>query len=237
MGRKQKELTTFTEKLSIHQMSGYFNILTLHSRFMAVNTASANLMGYSHAEEVTLTTYEDMPCRASESATLFKAEDEKVITLKEPLRILSYQCFSHDRWTVLIGQKWLLFGNDGEPIGIASHFMDVTHLNIVDLGRFMWEKTKRFSAQFYQKQFSYVLSPIGFFSKLSQRQMECLFFMIRGYSSNEIARSLQLSVRTIHDHIDELKNKFSTQNKKELIEKAIFEGFVNVLPPSLIKQV
>ena len=227
MSGLQKELLTFAETFPIQQIPGFFNIMTLHSTYITMNQKTMQLVGYRSTEQLAFTRYEDLPCKAAESADIFKEEDQKVITSKLPLRILSYQCVADNNWMILLGEKAPIFNIHNEVIGTTSQFLDITHLNLIDLGRFI--------PKLIQKQFSYILLPSTNLLSLSQRQTECLFFIIRGYSSQSIAKILGLSFRTVHDHIDELKLKFQCSNKMMLIEKAINEGFINILPETLLK--
>lgn len=61
--------------------------------------------------------------------------------------------------------------------------------------------------------------------KFSQRETECLYFLVRGKTAKGIAQILNLSVRTIESYISNLKIKLGCYSKTELIEKAIENGF------------
>lgn len=64
--------------------------------------------------------------------------------------------------------------------------------------------------------------------QLTARQTECIYFLIRGKSTKEIGKILNLSSRTIETYLDNIKHKLKCQNTAELIEKAIDSGFSNV---------
>ena len=80
---------------------------------------------------------------------------------------------------------------------------------------------------------SYMLSNQFYQIKLSDREAECLFFILRGKTSKQIARYLGISHRTVEEHINHLKNKFHAKSKGELIDKAFQAGFLNSIPESL----
>lgn len=69
--------------------------------------------------------------------------------------------------------------------------------------------------------------------KLTDKQSECLFYLLRGKGIKEIALILKRSPRTIEDHINLLKNKFNCFTRSQLIEKAFQLGFGQIIPPSL----
>ena len=55
--------------------------------------------------------------------------------------------------------------------------------------------------------------------KVSPRERECLYYLMRGETAKEIARRLNLSPRTIEFYIENMKKKFSCSNRIELIAK------------------
>jgi len=84
-------------------------------------------------------------------------------------------------------------------------------------------------------QSSYMLSTKFSSVKITERQSEVLFYTIRGKTVKQIARFLSLSPRTIDEYLEQLRNKFDSSNKHELIDKAICSGFLNVIPETLLK--
>lgn len=58
-------------------------------------------------------------------------------------------------------------------------------------------------------------------SQYSPRQLECMKLIVQGQSAKEIAKTLNISHRTVEDYIQTLKYKFSAKNKSELIAKIL----------------
>ncbi|STX50966.1 transcription regulator protein, response regulator containing CheY-like receiver domain and HTH DNA-binding domain [Legionella busanensis] len=54
--------------------------------------------------------------------------------------------------------------------------------------------------------------------KLTKRELDCAYLLIRGKTYREIAVSLSLSPRSIESYIESIKNKTSCYKKSELIE-------------------
>lgn len=54
---------------------------------------------------------------------------------------------------------------------------------------------------------------------LSNREVEVIKSLIRGYSASEIASQLFISRRTVEHHLERIKDKFSSASKSELIQK------------------
>lgn len=60
-------------------------------------------------------------------------------------------------------------------------------------------------------------------SILSKRELDCVYFITRGFTSKQIGKKLNLSHRTIETYIENIKNKFYLKSKFEIAEK-----FINV---------
>ncbi|MCK4870980.1 MAG: helix-turn-helix transcriptional regulator, partial [Gammaproteobacteria bacterium] len=56
---------------------------------------------------------------------------------------------------------------------------------------------------------------------LSDRQIECLTYLLAGYTAKEIAQILGLSFRTVESYVEIIKQKHGCPNKKELIRKIL----------------
>jgi len=60
---------------------------------------------------------------------------------------------------------------------------------------------------------------------LNKREVQVLYYLIRGMTSKEIASKIYLHSRTVEYHSDRLKEKFGCMRKSQLIGKAIDAGF------------
>ena len=69
--------------------------------------------------------------------------------------------------------------------------------------------------------------------KLTEKQEECLFFLIRGKTIKEIAKILRVHPRSIEDRISLIKTNLNCQRTSEIIEKAINNGFLYYIPKSI----
>lgn len=63
-------------------------------------------------------------------------------------------------------------------------------------------------------------------TKLSEREMEVLRYVVRGYTCREIGEKLFLSVRTIETYRMRLMHKLKLRNRSELVEYAVRHGMV-----------
>ncbi|MFA6036975.1 MAG: helix-turn-helix transcriptional regulator [Legionellales bacterium] len=70
----------------------------------------------------------------------------------------------------------------------------------------------------------------------SNRQSECLYYLLRGKTAPEIAQILSLSKRTVESYIEHIKYKMNVYNKSELIEKSFSLYYQNVIPISILQK-
>jgi len=56
---------------------------------------------------------------------------------------------------------------------------------------------------------------------LTNREMECLYHLIKGKTAKQIASSLFISHRTVEQHFENCKYKLQCKNKQDLIEKSL----------------
>ncbi len=57
---------------------------------------------------------------------------------------------------------------------------------------------------------------------LSEREMQILLLLARGFSAGEIARELVISVNTSKAHIKNIYQKLDVHSRNEAIDKAVY---------------
>ena len=234
MDNNQAELIKYTESFTKYLVPGLVTIMSPDSKFLFASDATVQIMGYRSKDQVFGTTYANMRCKAAESSETFHNENMHVLQTNRPIKIITYQCFANNDWKMLITEKLPIHNQEKKPIGVFGHFIDVSNAKLIDLGRFL---TKSDSNRFKRNQFSYILNDSYEDLKISIRQSECLFLLLRGKSAQAIADILGLSLRTVEGYINEMKIKLNCANKSELIEHAISAGLINIMPTGLIDKV
>jgi len=116
------------------------------------------------------------------------------------------------------------FNDNNEVDGVACYNMEVINPKQLELYSLL-EKTKLTASTSIYTQGN-ECNKIN----LTHREHTCLFYLLRGKSAKMIGKVLNLSPRTIEDYIFSLKIKFCCQTKSELIEKAINNGYMEILP-------
>lgn len=216
----------------INQMPGMFAVLDLDCKFLFFNKTTIQWTGFKSLESLIGLSYADMPCRVAEQHAILVQHDHQVIQTDGPVSVMGYYCYANNERRVVLGEKYPFRDETGKMIATVAQFQNITHHNIIaklfDIGLVAHK------IQTITDQPSYTLADHYPELPLSERQSECLFHLIRGKTSKEIARILALSFRTIEHYIDQIKIKLNCDNKAALIEKAITMGYVNIIPRSLL---
>lgn len=55
---------------------------------------------------------------------------------------------------------------------------------------------------------------------LTQRQLDCLLFLVKGFTMKQIAKKLSLSPKTIENYLENIKNKLNCNTRSELFKIA-----------------
>lgn len=220
--------TEFVDKLP-----GYLTVKDVQSKFLLLNKNNANLVGLTCEDAIDKTDY-DIKCEAVKYADDFVKQDQ--LTIKHNnMKYLGYFSYANNAWKIMLGEKCVIKNEKDQPIGITSYMTDVTNCKLFDIARFMIKHDDKNHRIITQDQFCYIFNDNYLESNLTQRQSECLFFLLRGYSYKSIAKILNLSPRTIEIYVESIKNRLDCCSKSQLIEKAVELGYMNILPESLIK--
>ena len=63
---------------------------------------------------------------------------------------------------------------------------------------------------------------------LTQREKEILDLLIEGYSNQQMAAKLVISIHTVKAHIESIYRKFGVHNKVQAAIYAVYYGFIDV---------
>lgn len=218
----------------INQLPGYFTIVSTDSKYIAANQGTiSTLCGHSDMDTLFGTTYGDISGLVSEQHDSFVIQDKETIARNASIQIIARCCFAKNKWITVFGEKFLITDEHNNIAGVACHLHDITHSNIIDIYRVISLMKNQTSTKKLEEQFSYILNQ-GFPDiKLSNRETEILFFLLRGNTAKQIAEILNLSSRTIESYFEQIKDRLKCNTKSEVIEKGIFLGYMNILPKSL----
>jgi LuxR family quorum-sensing system transcriptional regulator CciR len=87
------------------------------------------------------------------------------------------------------------------------------------LGSFAFEKARQLLEANAQSSEEYVLP-----APLTERQRDCLLFAARGKSDSVIAELLDIRPKTVNEHIEAAKRRYSVATRTQLIVRALFRS-------------
>jgi DNA-binding NarL/FixJ family response regulator len=223
-------------KMLFDQMPGAWGCKDENSVFMYANDEYCQAIGLKHKEEAIGLTDFDMPCETVNCAHLFRQQDEAVIRTAQKMRILDIHPFSGYEWRAYIFTKTPLRDGNQEVIGTIFHGADITNSSSIELGSLLSQISVEGVKNDLLGQNSYMLGTKFRNLKLSDRQSEVLFYLLRGKTVKKIAYLLRISPRTVDEYLEQLKHKFNAQNRHELIDKTMSLGYLNIIPERLFNQ-
>lgn len=211
------------------QFPGVYGVKDLNSIFLYANKEYAKIVGIKNHEDIKGMSDYDMPSAIRNCADTFREQDKLVIANRKPIKTIYIHPFFGEVWKVYIFTKTLFINNEQHVIGTIFHGIEVTNDAIFNLNSVL---TQTYSATGTLK--NDLNGPEG--TKITTRQLECLFYILRGKTIKEIARLLNISHRTVEVHLEQLKLKFNTQSKNQLINRAIEMGFLNATPKGIFNR-
>jgi len=230
IGKKKggSPLTHLSESL-LWQLPGIIGFKDKDSVFLGCNKNAANITGFSSMDDYVGRTDYELRCDAVKSAKIFRSHDR--IAMKEGKSItLEIHRYGDQRIHAFLVNKSAIFNNSGCLFGTSFNGIDATSILSMDIGKLMLEDYRRFYGNKHCIAQVQSVGCASFDIKLTRRESECIFYLIRGKTAKEIAAILSRGQRTIETHLENLKKKFGVNTKSALIDAAIASGYMNHFP-------
>lgn len=215
-------------------MPGILGAKNKASEFIGLTKNAAILLGWQNIEDGLGKSDYEIPCKASEFAEGFKIIDQKALYSGEHIVTLDMQPYATG-WRLALVEKNAIKSSDGEVSGVLFNLMDVSQTGLLKYHMDLTKITDKFRGKKPQPS-SYILSQTSKPFQLTGQQENCLFLLIRGKTSKEIAKILGISYRTVEAHIAAIKHLLNCQNKSELIEKSIDQGYLYYIPQDFLPE-
>jgi DNA-binding CsgD family transcriptional regulator len=208
-------------------LPGFIFAKDLNSEFVGMSGSFSKILGWKNVDRALGTSDYETPCKVSEYADRFIAEDLQVFNSDTNILNLEiYECAAG--WKSLIIKKLPFKNKDGRIVATFCQALDVSNIKIfIGFQSLSYADNKII---YKPEPSTYILNSEHCPLPLSTRQQECLFWLIRGKTMKEIAYLLNLSERTIEAYIDNIKYKLGCYTKGQIIEKAIDAGFLYYIP-------
>lgn len=210
-----------------------------HSVFFYTNRTNSQICGYARPEDMIGTTDYDLPCKAAECAALFQKQDQEVLRTGRALQMLDIHPYANDEWRVFSTRKSQLLDAQHQPTGgVLLHDIEITSRKTLELSQLLRSIALQDApeVQSLVGGNSYVIGQHLNKVALSERESEMLFFLLRVRSLKGLSRVLDVSMHRVEREVESLMYKFGVTGKRELIDTAMQQGYLNQIPATLFKQ-
>ncbi|MBP9742414.1 MAG: helix-turn-helix transcriptional regulator [Burkholderiales bacterium] len=200
------------------------------SVYMGCNTNAIKLFGFKSDEQLIGYSDANLKCDASETVRDFLKQDQAVITHNKSVDIIDINVFSDNQTSIFSTKKIPIVGNNNIPFGILVQCLKIENPAVIN----NLLKLSKVDSKYKKQLGSYILEQENTEDVLSDKEKECLFYVLRGKTAPQIALILSRSKRTVETHIEHIKFKLNCYGKAELIEAAIQLGMFNYIPKHLL---
>ena len=205
--------------------------------FIDCNSTWGRMVGFNKSEDAKGVTAFDIPSQLANCAELFEQQEKTIMKTNQMMQILDIHPMANDEWHAYLTQKIPLFDDNQQLIGVAISAKDITTPNVLDLGSVLSKlSTSHHSPKQLTSQNSYLLNHKFHDIVLNDHEAETLFYLLRGKSIQQISVFLSMTYKKISEIIHQLNIRFHAKNKSELIDKAIENGFLTIIPPTLLRK-
>lgn len=202
-----KLYTTQTSNLDlIFNLPCYVAVKNKNGKYIAANDALAYAAGFQKGDDLVGCTDFDF---WGKEAELIKNNDHKVLASGKQL------IFS-EAVTIIDGSKITAIS---QKIPLLSRSNKLIGLSVISMVTYKDESTYLDQSSFISDKFSII--PLPNKTLFTERQRECLRYLVKGMTMKQIGKKIGLSPRTVEHYLEILKKKLHCHSRIELIKKGI----------------
>ncbi|PHQ78487.1 MAG: hypothetical protein COB66_08825 [Coxiella sp. (in: Bacteria)] len=217
----------------ISQLPGAFIYKDLDLKYCAANLLIAKSFGFKSVDDMLGLNSYDIQCEVVNSAEDFIRHDRKILADMIPIKTLDIHRFSDGQIKIFLGERRLTNDKNGVVNGVLYQASEIDQGSLMQLGVSLGKINERYFTTADKKK-GYRFTIENTFYTLTKRELQLLFFIVRGKTAKEISKIMKISCRTVEGYIENIKNKMKCTTKNSLIEKSICNGFLNIIPDGLI---
>jgi len=203
--------------------------------YQAANLNIATNFGFKSIEEMVGLTSYDIRCAAVEYAHQFLKNDREVIRDGKNLQTIDVHEFSDNKIKMFFGERTPLLDKSGKISGVLYQAIEVYPKTLLELTTQLGKLNEKIHPENnLGKGYRFLIKESV--DEFSVRELEVLFYLLRGKTAKEMAKILGISFRTVEFHVNSIKNKMQCNTKNAVIEKAINSGLINLIPSSIFQK-
>jgi DNA-binding CsgD family transcriptional regulator len=210
------------------QISGYIGWKDQNFRHLGCNRNLAKILKLKDVQQILGLSDDDL-LGSSEALSTFHRENDKIALSGKTVKAIHQAASPYDSSFFYFIKKPLL-DNKNNITGLIYHCQEFASKLLHNLAN---TDRNYFAAHTMPTHYHLVANNNPF--KLAMRELEVLFFLLRGKTAKEIAEIIGLSKRTIESYIEQIKSKFGCNTKTDLLLLAVVNGYMNIIPPRLLQ--
>jgi len=225
-----------SQSIILEQYPGIVVIMDTDSRLLYSNTLTAKLFGYDSVESMLGIGPHDMKCPAVENADEFLGQDRFVRNKNKIINMFDIHTYADGSVKLLLTKKSPLL-EDNVIVGSTCYCTEISSTSLKKIAMQLIAQDKQYQDQTNKKTSAITQTyKIGLTEdeKLTNRETDVVFYMLRGKNSREIADIMFISPRTVEFHIDNIKSKLACNKRSQILEYAIANGYLNYIPEKLL---
>lgn len=211
----------------LNQLPGYIGWKDRNFQYLGCNNNLASILKLNHSENI-IGLFDTDLLGCTEEAFHFHKKNDQLALGGKTISCLHKSSAPYDGSFFYFVKKPMI--ENSKITGIIYHcYKFINSQFIFDLQR----RDKKIFPQMLS--FSYYQIGCGEDPfHLSERELECLFLLLRAMTAKQIGEQIRLSKRTVESYIENIKNKFGSRTKAELIVLAMNHGYLNIIPPRFL---
>lgn len=229
MENTQFELNISFYQQLIRQIPGLIVVMDTNSKFIYSNAYTARMFGYKTEEQMIGIDAYGMRCPAVECAEQFIEQDVYARDNTTELTMLDIHGYADNEQKILLTKK-APFTLNGELKGSICHCTEIFSTSLAKISVALIDLDKKFHEKTTNDERTYTINKVLKHTKLSRRELDCVFYLLRGKTNKEIAKHLNLSSRTVESYLQNIKFKWQCEKKSHIIDYAVVNGYLGYIP-------
>lgn len=202
-------------------------------RFTHFSDVGAVYHGYKNAGHIAGTSMFDLKCDIVQFAPDLHAQFKDVLQHEHEITLLDIVNWADGQKRMVLTKKYPLYNDAGELAGGGAHVEELSGNIAESIFKTIFLQKNSFLHPDALSNVSHQL--IDTLPKLSVRESECFYFILRGKSLNAISQILKLSVRTVESYVNTLRHKLQCETKSDLIGYGVAHRLTHLIPNSLLR--
>ena len=194
----------------IQQLPGLTVILDRDSKILCSNNYTAKMLGFNSESSLLGCDAHDLRCPAVENADEYIQQDQYVITNRCHLMMLDVHVYADNQQKILLTKKVPLMIN-GEVHGTICHCTELMTTTMKSIADILIDSDSQYYSRKQSGERSYSIANISGNCDLTPRELDCIFYLIRGRSLRQTSKLLGISARTVETHVNNIKLKWQVE--------------------------